>query len=71
MSTRRMPRAQARNQEEEFVEENIQEEDVHDEEKEPKVRENVVMTAFKVVSIGGGFFAIGGVLLGDGVDQKI
>jgi hypothetical protein len=48
MSTRRMPRAQARNQEEEFVEENIQEEDVHDEEKEPKVRENVVMTAFKV-----------------------
>jgi len=55
-----MPRAQARNQEEESVEENIRymhvaaaeqamaAEQVTEDEKEPKVRENVVVTAFKV-----------------------
>jgi hypothetical protein len=42
MSTRRMPRAQVRDQEEESVEENFREE-------KPEVRENVAVTAFKVV----------------------
>jgi len=41
MTTRRMPRAQVRDQEEESVEENIREE-------KPEMRENVVVTAFKV-----------------------
>jgi len=40
MTTRRMPRAQVRDQEEESVEENIRE--------EPEVRENIVKVAFKV-----------------------
>lgn len=62
MSTRRMPRAQVRDQEEESVEENIRYMHVaaaeqatvaelateKEKEKEPIVRENMVMTAFKV-----------------------
>jgi hypothetical protein len=46
MSTRRMPRAQVRDREEESVEEDVRDEDVRD---EPKVRENVAITVFRVV----------------------
>jgi hypothetical protein len=45
MSTRRMPRAQVRDQEEDSREENVREEE---KEKESKVRENILMTAFNV-----------------------
>jgi len=45
MSTRRMPRAQVRDQEEDSMEENVREEE---KETESKVRENMLMTAFKV-----------------------
>ena len=60
MSTRRMPRAQVRDQEEESMEENIRymhvaaaeqtmtAEQVTEREKDPKVKENLAMTAFKV-----------------------